>query len=112
MRAVEGNLGRSLEDGRRGFEGICATRGLGEEWEGDIARPSFLLAEAARSECAPSMRAVKDSLATPLSAKWRKSAAVPAVLSLEASLTHVRKFTTMLENPACRNRKAAGICHY
>ncbi len=31
------------------------------------ARPSFLLAEAARSECAPSMRAVKDSLAASLS---------------------------------------------
>ena len=30
------------------------------------ARPSFLLAEAARSECAPLMRAVKDSLADPL----------------------------------------------
>ena len=35
------------------------------------ARPSFLLAEAARSECAPSMHAVKDSLAAPLRAKWR-----------------------------------------
>jgi hypothetical protein len=30
------------------------------------ARPSFLLAEAAQSECAPSMRAVKNSLAAPL----------------------------------------------
>jgi hypothetical protein len=30
------------------------------------ARPSFLLAEAARSECAPSMRSVKGSLAAPL----------------------------------------------
>ena len=37
------------------------------------ARPSFLLAEAARSECAPSMRAVKDSLAAPFRAKWGKS---------------------------------------
>ena len=34
-------------------------------WRG-VARPSFLLAETARSECAPSMRAVKDNLATPL----------------------------------------------
>jgi hypothetical protein len=33
----------------------------------------FLLAEAARSECAPSMRAVKDSLTAPLRAKWGKS---------------------------------------
>ena len=33
---------------------------------GGTVRPSFLLAEAARSECAPSMRAVKDSLAVPL----------------------------------------------
>jgi len=29
------------------------------------ARPSFLRAEAARSECAPSMRALKDSPAAP-----------------------------------------------
>jgi len=41
-------------------------------WKG-TARPSFLLAEAARSECAPSMRAVKDSLAAPLRAKWGES---------------------------------------
>ena len=40
---------------------------------GGAVRPSFLLDEAARSECAPSMRAVKDSLAAPLSAKWGKS---------------------------------------
>jgi hypothetical protein len=33
------------------------------------ARPSFLLAEAARSECAPSMRAVKDNLAVPV---WQR----------------------------------------
>ena len=62
------------------------------------ARPSFLLAEAARSECAASMRAVKDSLAVPLRAKWRKSATVPAVLSWEVSLTRVQKFMTMLKN--------------
>jgi hypothetical protein len=37
------------------------------------ARLSFLLAEAARSECAPSMRPVKDSLAAPPGAKWGKS---------------------------------------
>ena len=61
------------------------------------ARPSFLLAEAARSECAPSMRAVKDSLAIPLRAKWKKSAAVLATLSWEASLTHVQEFMTMLK---------------
>jgi len=35
-------------------------------------RPSFLLAEAARSECAPSMHAVKDSLAAPLHEKFGK----------------------------------------
>jgi len=68
-----------------------------------------LLAEAARSECAPSMRAAKDSLAVPLKAKWRKSAAVPAVLYWEASLTHVRKFKTMLENQEYRHTKAVGI---
>src|SRR5207249_6269745 len=41
-------------------------------WKGGrgTAGPSFLLAEASRSECAPSMRAVKDSLAAPLRAKW------------------------------------------
>ena len=43
-------------------------------WKGGrgTARPSFLLAEAARSECASSMRAVKDSLAAPLRVKWGK----------------------------------------
>ena len=64
------------------------------------ARPSFLLAEAARSECAPSMRAMKDSLAASLTANWRKSNAVLAVLTWDASLTHVQKLMTnpMLEN--------------
>ena len=61
------------------------------------ARPSFLLAEAARSECAPSMRAGKDSLAVPLKAKWGESAAVPIVLFWEAALTHIKKFMTMLK---------------
>ncbi len=42
----------------------CATRAL-RRGKGGTARPSFLLAEAARSECAPSMRAGKDSLAAP-----------------------------------------------
>jgi len=37
------------------------SRGVGEE---GAARPSFVLAEPARSECARSMRAVKDGLAT------------------------------------------------
>jgi|GEM_PF-1717101 len=35
-----------------------------KEGEEGVARPPFLLAEPARSECARSMRAVKDSLAT------------------------------------------------
>ena len=61
------------------------------------SRLSFLLAEAARSECAPSMRAVKDSLDGPLRAKWNKSATALAVLSLNASLTHVQEFMTILE---------------
>jgi hypothetical protein len=40
-----------------------------KRWEGQgAARPSLLLAEAARSECAPSMRAVMGNLATPL--RW------------------------------------------
>jgi hypothetical protein len=46
--------------------------------ERGTARPSFLLAEAARSECAPSMRAVKDSLAAPLRAKWGNSIGRPS----------------------------------
>jgi hypothetical protein len=41
-----------------------ATRGR-RRVGGGTGRPSFLLAEAARSECAPSMRAVKDSLTAP-----------------------------------------------
>ena len=36
------------------------------------ARPSFLLAEVARSECVPSVHAAKDSLAAPLRAKGEK----------------------------------------
>lgn len=35
------------------------------KWVEGVAKPSFLLAEAAQSECAPSMRAVKDSSAIP-----------------------------------------------
>jgi len=64
------------------------------------ARPSFLLAEAARSECAPSMRAEKDSLAAPLRAKRGGRKAMPTVLHWKASLTHVQECMTMLENPA------------
>ena len=52
-----------------------ATRGLRRVGRG-AARPSFLLAEAARSECAPSMRAVNDSLAAPPRAKWEKRKAL------------------------------------
>ena len=52
-----------------------ATRGL-RRVGGGAARPSFLLAEAARSECAPSMRAVNDSLAAPPRAKWEKRKAL------------------------------------
>jgi len=37
---------------------VLAQRAVAEGGKG-TARPSFLLAEAARSECAPSMRAVK-----------------------------------------------------
>jgi len=76
---------------------------------GGAARPSFLLAEAARSECVPSMRAVKDWLAVHTRANWRKFLALLVGLSWEASLTHVKKCMTMLENPACRNMKAVGI---
>jgi hypothetical protein len=49
-----------------------ATRGL-RSVRGGTARPSFLLAKAARSECAPLMRAVKNSLAAPPRPKWGKS---------------------------------------
>jgi len=41
-----------------------ATRGLRRVGGGTV-RPSFLLGEAARSECAPSMRAVQNSLTAP-----------------------------------------------
>ena len=43
---------------------MIVQRVFSEEWE-ENSQISFLLDEAARSECAPSMRAVKDSLATP-----------------------------------------------
>ena len=57
LRAVKSTSGHPLERSEDEGEG-----GRG------AARPSFLLAKAARSECAPSMRAMKDSLAVPLSA--------------------------------------------
>ena len=63
-----GALIEVLTEQRRGWSLMIfcarATRGL-RRVEG-TARLSFLLAEAARSECAPSMRAVKDSPAAPI----------------------------------------------
>jgi hypothetical protein len=49
---------------------LCSRNARSQKGERGTARPSFLLAEAARSECAPSMRAVKDSLAAPLRKSW------------------------------------------
>ena len=64
-----------LAEQRRGWSLMIfyarATRGL-RRTERGAARPSFLLAERARSEGARPMRAVKDSLAAPLKAKWGK----------------------------------------
>jgi hypothetical protein len=51
---------------------LCSRNARPQKGGRGAARPSFLLAEAARSECAPSMRAVKDSLATPPREKWRE----------------------------------------
>jgi len=76
MRAVKGHFRPPSEKSEEGVGWSClcarATRGLCKRGRG-AARPSFLLAEAARSECAPSMRAVKDTLAAPLRAKWGNS---------------------------------------
>ena len=44
---------------------LCSRNARPQKDGRGTARPSSLLAEAARSECAPSMRAVKDSLAAP-----------------------------------------------
>jgi len=44
---------------------LCSRNARLQKGGRGAARPFFLLAEAARSECAPSMRAVKDSLAAP-----------------------------------------------
>ena len=44
---------------------LCSRNARPQKGGRGAARPSFLLAEAARSECAPSMRAVMDSLAVP-----------------------------------------------
>ena len=52
---------------------LCSRNARPQKGGRGTARPSFLLAEAARSECAPSMRAVKDSLPAPFRAKWGKS---------------------------------------
>jgi hypothetical protein len=45
---------------------LCSRNARPQKGGRGVARPSFLLAEAPRSECAPSMRAVKDSLPLPL----------------------------------------------
>jgi hypothetical protein len=76
-RSRRPNRPPSRRDGRASSEGwdkeqsgrppARGTRTFGRMRRG-AARPSFLLAEAARSECAPSMRAVKESLAAPLRA--------------------------------------------
>jgi len=52
---------------------LCSRNARLQKGGRGAAKPFFLLAEAARSECAPSMRAVKDSLAAPPRAKWGKS---------------------------------------
>jgi len=56
---------------------LCSRNARSEKGGRGTARPSFLLAEAARSKCAPSMRAVKDSLAAPLRAKWQNRSEGP-----------------------------------
>ena len=48
---------------------LCSRNARPQKKVKGAAGPSFLLAERARSECARSMRAVKDSPATPLSEK-------------------------------------------
>jgi len=48
---------------------LCSCNAQSQKKVKGAAGPSFLLAERARSECARSMRAVKDSPATPLSEK-------------------------------------------
>jgi len=45
---------------------LCSRNARSQKGGRGTVRPSFLLAEAARSESAPSMRAGKDSLAAPL----------------------------------------------
>ena len=61
-------------------EGLLCSRNTRSRKGGSgTARPSFLLAETARSECAPSMRAVKDSLTAPLRATWEKRKALARV---------------------------------
>ena len=45
---------------------LCSRNARPQKGRRGAARPSLLLTEAARSECTPSMRAVKDSLAAPL----------------------------------------------
>ena len=51
---------------------LCSRSARPQKEERGAARPSFLLAERARSECARSARAVKDSPATPLKSKVGK----------------------------------------
>ena len=58
-------LARRAEEGMEPDDLLCSRNARPQKGGRGAARPSFLLAEAARSECAPSMRAVKDSLAAP-----------------------------------------------
>jgi hypothetical protein len=72
------------------------------------ARPSFLLAKPHDQNMLPQCAQGRTVLLFPLRAGWGKSAAVPAVLSRETSLTHVQKFMTILENLARKSKKTIG----
>jgi|SRR6266705_4650770 len=91
-------------------DSLCSRNARSEKGGRGTARPSFLLAEAARSECAPSMRAVKDSLAAPLRAKWQNRSEGPrstrAVEDQSASTPEERtiKLGRSICSKACRTR--------
>src|SRR3989442_1466989 len=53
-------LARRTEEGMEPDDLLCSRNAQPQNDGRGAARPSFLLAEAARSECAPSMRAVKN----------------------------------------------------
>jgi hypothetical protein len=102
---------------------LCSRNARPQKGGRGTARSSFLLAEAARSEYAPSMRAVKDSLAVPLmtSIGNRKALARSGIMARpgksiakQLEVVRVRKLRAVEDHsvpiPRERTSKLEGAC--